>query len=227
MSLPKACLFDLDGLLIDTEPLHGKAWSNTAEFLGTKLSENQLLALRGRRRIDCAHQVNAWLENPVGTEQLLTIHQPIARELLRTAKAMPFAESLVRWCSQQRMPMALVTSSTSKAVAFKTQSHSWIELIETRVFGDNKSLKRGKPSPDPFLLAAKLLNVSPEFCWALEDSPAGTQAALAAGCQVWVLTPDKEKERLNNSPLTPNPRHIHELKSVLKELQKEWSKTSN
>ena len=67
---PAACLFDLDGLLLDTEPLHGRGWWEAAAHFGTQLSEAQLMQLKGRRRLDCAAQVNAWLAEPVGTDAL-------------------------------------------------------------------------------------------------------------------------------------------------------------
>ena len=59
--------------------------------------------------------------------------------------------------------------------------------IGVRVMGDDPDLFVGKPAPDPFLLAARRLGVSPEFCWAFEDSPAGARSAVLAGCQVHVL----------------------------------------
>ena len=83
--------------------------------------------------------------------------------------------------------MALVTSSTSEAVAFKCAPHPWLKVIELRVMGDDPELAFGKPAPDPFLLAARRLRVSPGDCWAFEDSPAGAQSASLAGCQVLVL----------------------------------------
>ncbi len=61
MFSPKACLFDLDGVLLDTEPLHGAAWAKTAATYGTHLTEKKLFFLRGRRRIDCAKQVLEWI----------------------------------------------------------------------------------------------------------------------------------------------------------------------
>jgi len=54
---PKAFLFDLDGVLIDSEPLHGKAWKETAALFDLNLTYSQLKLLRGRRRIDCANEI--------------------------------------------------------------------------------------------------------------------------------------------------------------------------
>lgn len=189
-TLPQACLFDLDGLLLNTEPLHGQAWEAAAAHFGTQLRQAQLLALRGRRRRDCADQVVRWLDASIGSDELLAIQQPIARRLLPTAKPNAGAQQLVSWCAQHTMPMALVTSSAQESVAYKTAGHPWINQITTRVLGDDPNLEAGKPAPDPFLLAAQRLNVEASSCWAFEDSAAGTHAALAAGCHVWVLNPD-------------------------------------
>ncbi len=204
MSAPAACLFDLDGLLLDTEPLHGLAWRQAAERFGLKLPEAELMRLRGRRRLENARQVIAWIAERVGAppsvEELLAVQQPIARRLVPRAAAMEGAPELLRQCRQRQVAMALVTSSSRESLALKTAGHPWLELIEVRIDGDDPELRAGKPAPDPFLLAAERLGVSPRDCWAFEDSPAGAIAAAAAGCRVHVLPPPgltpQERRRL-------------------------------
>ena len=210
---PAACLFDLDGLLLDTEPLHGRAWAEAASHFGGGLSQQQLLQLRGRRREDCAVTVDAWLPSPVGRSALLAIQQPIVRSLLPTAAAMPAAERLLKHCRDRRIPMALVTSSSQDAVRFKSEPHPWLAMLETRIYGDDPELRAGKPDPAPFLLAAKRLSALAEDCWALEDSVAGTRSALAAGCHVWVLGRDADEAESGQ-----NPRRIRSLQSVIEQL---------
>ena len=210
---PAACLFDLDGLLLDTEPLHGRGWAEAAARFGATLSQNQLLELRGRRRLDCAEQVDAWLPQSVGTDDLLAVQQPIVRALLTKAQAMPHAETLVEHCADSGVPMALVTSSSREAVAFKAAPHPWLERIHQRIYGDDPDLKAGKPDPAPFLLAAERLGVSAQDCWALEDSQAGTASALAAGCRVWVVG-----STLSNNDVSCNPSHVSDLGHVLAHL---------
>ncbi|MCT0249630.1 HAD family phosphatase [Synechococcus sp. CS-205] len=194
MTSPAACLFDLDGLLLDTEPLHGRAWRQAARIFGLELSDQQLLALRGRRRLDNAGSVIAWIEAAGGTppnpEQLLAVQQPIARQLLPGARAMPGAPELLSRCQKLAIPMALVTSSTRESAGIKCAPHPWLKQIELMVCGDDSELAEGKPAPDIFLLAARRLGVAARACWAFEDSPAGAQAALAAGALVHVLLPD-------------------------------------
>ena len=211
---PAACLFDLDGLLLDTEPLHGRGWAEAARHFGGRLSNDQLLQLRGRRRQDCAQQVVQWLTDPVSTEALLAVQQPIARALLARAQPMPHAQALVEHCDTAAVPMALVTSSSRDAVAFKTAPHPWLDRITERIYGDDPQLRAGKPDPAPFLLAAERLGVAPQECWALEDSRAGTAAALAAGCKVWWVIADQQVP----DDLDGNPCKVTDLGHVLKQL---------
>jgi HAD superfamily hydrolase (TIGR01509 family) len=190
---PAACLFDLDGLLLDTEPAHARAWQATASRFGRPLDQAELLSLRGRRRLDCAGQVLRWIAAaggpPLGEQELLAVRQPIAEALLASAPAMPGAEALVRRCVALGIPMALATSSARSAVEVKVAPHPWMALISERVHGDDPELGDGKPAPDSFLLAARRLGVAPTACWAFEDSSAGVAAALGAGCRVHVLLP--------------------------------------
>ena len=193
MHRPAACLFDLDGLLLDTEPLHARAWQEAATHFGRPLAAEELMALRGRRRHDCADQVRQWIAGSGGPalsrDELLAVRQPIAEALLPTAAPMPGAPQLVQRCAELAVPMALATSSSKEAVALKAAPHTWLEAIAVRVHGDDPELTAGKPAPDVFLLAAARLGVEASDCWAFEDSPAGARSARAAGCLVHVLPP--------------------------------------
>ena len=193
MRSPAACLFDLDGLLLDTEPLHSQAWLQASRHFGLILSEDQLLALRGRRRLDCAEQVRQWMAavalEPPSVEALLAVRQPIAEALLPSARPMPGAQRLIDGLAEGAVPMALVTSSSRSAVALKAAPHAWLSQIALRVHGDDPEIQAGKPAADPYRLAARRLAVEPEHCWAFEDSLAGACSAAAAGCRVHVLRP--------------------------------------
>jgi len=191
MKRPAACLFDLDGLLLDTEPHHARAWSQAAAHFGLLLPPDRLLGLRGRRRSDNVEQVRQWIGGaglavPSATE-LLAVQQPIAIRLLKGAAAMPGAQRLLERLRDLEVGMVLVTSSGRDAVERKCAPHPWLEIISERVLGDDPELLAGKPAPDPFLLAARRLGVAPGSCWAFEDSLAGAQSARAAGCVVHVV----------------------------------------
>lgn len=216
MGSPAACLFDLDGLLLDTEPLQARAWREAAASFGCALRADQLLNLRGRRRLDCAQQVCIWIAVATGTElsceALLAVRQPIAEALLPTALPMPGAAELVQTCRHRCIPMALATSSAREAVERKAAPHPWLQSITVRVYGDDPALVAGKPAPDPFLLAAERLGAAPAECWAFEDSLAGIQAAVTAGCQVFALVPEAGAEF--TMPLPAGVTVLRSLKDV-------------
>jgi beta-phosphoglucomutase-like phosphatase (HAD superfamily) len=218
MGIPKACLFDLDGLLLDTEPLHSRAWNEAASHFGCPLDAQRLMGLRGRRRLDCAAQVRDWIAESTGqdlaSDDLLAIRQPIAERLLTNALPMRGAMELVQRCSELGIPMALATSSSCAAVAMKIAPHPWLNAIRIRVHGDDPELKRGKPEPDVFLLAAERLGLEAGLCWAFEDSPAGATAALRAGCSVYVVPPP-HLEAVERQQLFPGvERFLNSLEDV-------------
>ncbi len=179
--------------MIDTEPLHARAWQQAALHFGTDMESNQLIQLQGRRRLDNAKLVCSWIEQPITPDQLLAVRQPIAEQLLPEAKAMEGAESLVRTAERLGIATALVTSSDRASVQHKTSNHPWVNGLQLMICGDDPDLKAGKPAPDPFRLGADRLKVKAEECWAFEDSRAGCESALAAGCFVWRLLRTTEK----------------------------------
>jgi HAD superfamily hydrolase (TIGR01509 family) len=177
-----AVLFDMDGLLVDTEPL----WFETeAEVMGrlgapwTKQDQEQLLGgsmdntvgyllARATRPVPPA-DVARWMMDGMlrRAAEGRVIVRPGARELLEAAAA-------------AGIPYALVTGSQrpfAEAVLASTGFR-----FPVTVTGDD--VTRAKPDPEPYLLAAKLLDADPEQCVALEDSPNGVASATSAGCLV-------------------------------------------
>ena len=223
LNFPKAFLFDLDGVLIDSEPLHGKAWKETAALFNLNLTYRQLKLLRGRRRIDCANELIKLMPKKVTIEKLLSMHKPISRRLILSAKAMPGSETLIKKCHKNKIPIALVTSSSSESFQIKTAHHKWMNLFSINVLGDDKLLSKGKPAPDPYLLAAEKLKIAPQECWAVEDSISGVSSALRAGCCVFFLKETRDGitkndffEKYNN---LKQIKHLKEVEQVLNEFQ--------
>ena len=186
-AMPAGCLFDLDGLLLDTEPLHGQAWAEAVGQFGGSASAELLLGLRGRNKFDNASGLIEALQLTVSVEQLLAVQQPLARDKVRQARAMPGAERLVQYLQAAGVPLAIATSSGRESVEIKLAPHRWLQSIAVRVHGDDPEIQQGKPAPDLFIEAARRLHVEPAQCWAFEDSQAGAKAALAAGCRVFVV----------------------------------------
>ena len=218
-NFPKALLFDLDGVLIDSEPLHGQAWKETAALFDLNLTHSQLKLLRGRRRVDCANELIKLISKEVKAEELLSLHKPISRRLILTAQEMPGSESLIKRCYARNIPMAIVTSSSSESFQIKTAHHKWMNLFSTQVLGDDRSLAQGKPAPDPYLLAAEKLDITPKECWAVEDSISGVSSALKAGCFVFFLKENNEaieiKEHFEKNNKLKKINHLKEIEEIL------------
>ena len=175
-------LFDMDGLLVDSEPiwfeaecavmarLHGE-WSTADQhaLVGGSLSHTVSYLLARAERPASREEVGRWLVE--GMTSLLTSRNltmlPGARELLAEVRA-------------AGLPHALVTSS-ERPIMDAVLLQLGVGFTATVCAGDVAS---SKPAPDPYLLAASLLGTDPRSCVALEDSPNGVASAEAAGCRV-------------------------------------------
>tara|TARA_Y100000739_G_scaffold140429_1_gene121085 strand:+ start:34 stop:711 length:678 start_codon:yes stop_codon:yes gene_type:complete len=216
MEFPEAILFDLDGVLLDTEPLLANAWIETVKEYKYYLSNDKLLELKGRRRKDCAKKVHKWINKEVSIEELLVIQKSKVDNQLTKAKPFKGAIDLINFCINTKLPIALVTSSSSESFKIKSSVNPWLDLFETKILGDDKFISDGKPSPDPYLRALKILDVDPLKTWIIEDSYAGSVSGLKAACNLFFFS--KEIEILNkliNEFNQDKIQQINELSEII------------
>ncbi|MBU7598700.1 HAD family phosphatase [Streptomyces sp. P38-E01] len=177
---PDALLCDMDGTLVDTEASwletvdgllheHGEAHGPEAVrgFAGLPLgSAAQLLAVRIRRPVD------------VVAERL---HHGFTARVSSGVRLKPGAAELLDRAAALGVPVALVTASER---AVTDQVLRTLGAARFALSVANGETARGKPHPDPYLAACRLLGAAPGRCLAVEDTPVGVRAALAAGCRV-------------------------------------------
>ena len=120
MVLPEAILFDLDGVLLDTEPFLANAQCETAKEYNYYLSINKLLELKARRRIDCAKEVFRWINKEIPIEELLITQKLKLDKVLTKAKPFKGAIELIKFCINTKLLIALVTSSSSESFKIKS-----------------------------------------------------------------------------------------------------------
>ena len=180
-----AVLFDMDGLLIDSEPLWleaetaimarlGASWTeqDQAQLLGGSLERSVRYLLGKATRPAPPELVGEWLMSDI-TERVRRDGVPVR----------PGARELLASVARAGLPYALVTSSERgfmEAVLASTGMRFDVLVCA----GD---VTATKPDPEPYLLAAKLVGVHPADCFALEDSPNGVASAEAAGCRVFAV----------------------------------------
>jgi beta-phosphoglucomutase len=185
----KAIIFDMDGLMLDTEPLYKVAWQAASAELGYVLDDSLYARLVGRPTRDCEREVVRQFGSAFPLDRF-RVRWPerwqaevAAKGIRQKAGLLPFLAFL----DKQRLPMAVATSSEADYAAFSLR-HAGLEgRFEVIVTGDE--VARGKPAPDIYLEAARRLQVPPAACVALEDSDAGTLAASRAGMRA-LLIPD-------------------------------------
>ncbi|MCW2600708.1 MAG: putative hydrolase [Frankiales bacterium] len=205
-----AVLWDMDGLLVDSEPVWTVAETELAAQLGGEWSE-QLKATIVGTRLDVA--VPAILEHysrPTGPQDVAWASQWLLGRMVELFAAgpvlMPGVPELLAALRDAHVPMALVSSSY-RVLVDAVLRHD-LAAFDVTVAGDE--VGHGKPHPEPYLTAAALLGVDPRNCVVLEDSVAGVLAGEGAGCAV-VAVPS-----VTGVTVVPGPRILvrDSLKSV-------------
>jgi pseudouridine-5'-monophosphatase len=184
-------LFDLDGVLLDTEPLYTEATQAVVGRFGKTYDWSLKQYTMGRDARLTARFILERLEIPLSAEAFLLERAPILDALLAECPVIPGAEAFVRKLKADGVPIAVATSSDRRLFELKTRSHSFFEAFGGAVVcGDDPRVTAKKPAPDIFLAAARDLGADPSRCIVIEDSPAGVEAALAAGMRV-IAMPDR------------------------------------
>ena len=179
-SILKAIIFDMDGLMIDTEKLYQVFWERALQYYDYQPSKQLLLDLRSLSR-DLAAKL---LQDHFGTGLDYT--------KIRNKRVELMNDELLAYCSEKKLRMAVATATDyERANQYMTQLKIR-DKFEVIVCGP--MVKHGKPAPDIYLKVVELLGVLPEECIALEDSPNGGRAASAAGCNVIMVPEDKNED---------------------------------
>lgn len=175
----KGFLFDLDGTLVDSLPVVERCWAMFGERVGVSAKEiNDYI--HGKPAIESIRHFM-----PTASEQEITDTFKWLENLESTQveglAPLPGAIALIERLNSLDIPWAIVTSGT---VPIASTRQSVTGIPEPKHWVTAESITRGKPNPEPYLLGAKKLGLSPQECVVFEDAPAGIYSGLDAGCQV-------------------------------------------
>ena len=181
-------IYDMDGLLLDTESLNERVNGEIVQRYGKTFTTELKIAIAGTTAIDSAQTIIDTLEIPLTVEEYLAQRNKLLYPLYSTAKPFPGTVELIRHLANRNVPQAIATSSSRQNFEMKTVHHQdWLKYFELFTLGDDPEIDRGKPAPDIFLLTAQRLNANPKNCLVFEDSLSGMKAAIAAGMSVAVV----------------------------------------
>jgi beta-phosphoglucomutase-like phosphatase (HAD superfamily) len=186
---PGALVLDMDGTMLDTEPLYKAAWQRAAADLGCALDDAFYLTLVGRSIADGEAELVRRFGPAFPIADFRSRWPAIWRTRVEAGgiPTKPGLLELLAWVEGCRLPVAVATSSDRAYAMFSLTSAGLAGRFETVVTGDE--VAHGKPAPDIYFEAARRLGVRPAQAIAVEDSDAGTLSARRAGMSV-LLIPD-------------------------------------
>ena len=182
---PRAVVFDLDGTLIDSEALVKDAHFAACAELGVTMTEAQFLSLVGMHREANDLQLKGYYGEDFPLEHFITLTRAHVGDRVAPLKA--GAAELMDALDEMALPFGLATSSRRPWVEKHFAAHQLDARFRAVV--TRQDVVEGKPHPEPYLHASKLLGAEPENVLALEDSYAGVTSAHTAGCMT-VMVPD-------------------------------------
>ena len=208
-------IFDMDGLLINTEDLYSEAYQSVCDEFGVTYTFEMKSKIMGMKYIDGMKILLPLLgiEDKISGEEFVKRLNRKFPEYFPKAKILPGVENLIKHLKKNGIPFGISTGSSNEAFEMKeTNLKSFFAEFDFILkCGSDPDIKQGKPGPDPYLVASKRFSslpicklvpylpiftvfLAPENCLAFEDSPNGVLSARAAGMQC-VMIPDRRLDR--------------------------------
>jgi HAD superfamily hydrolase (TIGR01509 family) len=181
----KAYLFDCDGTIVDSMPLHYKAWKHILDQHHCPFPEEQFYAMGGmpvREILDTLNRLHG-LSMPI--DDLLATKEKHYFSSLADLQAVPEVLEHIH-AAHGHVPLAVVSGSTRDSVTKSLTALCLLDRFDTLVCAGDYT--HSKPHPEPFLIAARRLGIAPKDCVVFEDTEMGIEAAKAAG-MAWVRVP--------------------------------------
>ena len=189
----RGVLFDMDGVVIDTEKLYTRFWMEAAADLGHPMTRTQALQMRSLGSIESQAKLDSFfgsgvLEYDVLRNRRIELMEAfIAEHGIEEKKGI---RELLACLKEKGIPCAITSSSSIPLIRRHLGDLGLLDGFTALCSG--KDVPQGKPAPDIYLHGAATLGIAPEHCLAIEDSPAGIEAAWRAGCMA-VIVPDQDQ----------------------------------
>jgi len=212
-SSPRAVLWDMDGVITNTAPFHFEAWRETFGQRGIEFTEEDFRQNFGLRNDSIIRGI---MGNKVSDEDIKTIAQDkeanFRRRLPRHISPLTGVVQLLKSLKEAGFRIALASSTPKENLNLLTRNLGIDKYFDAIV--SEEDVTEGKPSPQPFLLAADRLKVPPSNCVVIEDAIAGVEAAKAAGMKCIAITTTHPRDSLSQADLVVDSLEQVELNTI-------------
>ena len=203
----KGVIFDMDGLLFDTERIFQKAWIREAELRGFKADPGfqvKAMGVNGEDLLSLIEETYPGIDAGDYLEKTVARVREMVKEELPEK---PGIHEILPWLKEQRIRIGLASASSPESIHSHLSRSGILQYFDAVV--SSRQVPRGKPAPDVFLEAARQIGLRPEDCYVLEDGINGIRGALAAGCSA-IMIPDLAE---------PLPEFYSQCAAILPSLQ--------
>ncbi|WP_439183808.1 HAD family hydrolase [Carboxylicivirga taeanensis] len=177
----KGLIFDMDGTLLNSTPIHYKAWLEACRPFGVDFTYAYFITLTGRPVIELSKDLIAAFNMPVEAGELVAAKEQLVEKNLHNVEVIPAVFEVVT-AFKGRLPMAVGTGASRQRAMRLLEDSGIIDYFDAVITSDD--VEQYKPHPATFLKAAQAINVSPADCLVFEDGHLGIDAANAAGMSV-------------------------------------------
>jgi HAD superfamily hydrolase (TIGR01509 family) len=199
----QAVIFDMDGLLVDSETVWHVAETDLIESRGHRYTVDVRENIIGMRVDEFLSILRDHYQLPETVAELVDeLNTAMLKLIPVEVKPQPGAQEVIDYVLRRGWPLAIASSSPMSIIDATVEAQGWGDIFKVRCSAEFEA--KGKPAPDVYLTASKTLGIDPSVCLALEDSPNGSRAAVAAGMTCFAVPDTSHSPKSAFNGITPH-----------------------